>query len=98
MPSWLPYYSLPQFKKTTHCQAIKHKGPFNIYVNKERWVGSQSNVYYYEKNTLFYLLCLFTKGRWVVKTGQNSVYVNIEWHRISLERSKSLWKDLNLFC
>ena len=33
------------------------KGPFNIYVNKERWVGGQSNVYYYKVNTLFYLLC-----------------------------------------
>ena len=53
------------------------KGPFNIYVNKERWVGGQSNVYYYKVNTLFYLLCLFTRGRWVVKKVQNSVYVVI---------------------
>ena len=55
------------------------KGPFNIYVNKERWVGGQSNVYYYKVNTLFHLLCLFTRGRWVFKKGQSFVYVNIEW-------------------
>ena len=29
--------------------------------------------------TTFYLLCLFTRSRWVVKKGQNSVYVYIEW-------------------
>ena len=34
------------------------------------------------KIPFFYLLCLFTRGRWVVKRGQNSVYVNIEWPQI----------------
>ena len=35
---------------------------------------------YYKLNTLFFnFLCLFTRGRWVVKKGQNSVNVSIEW-------------------
>ena len=31
---------------------------------------------------LFYFPRLFTRGGWVVKKGQNSVYVNIEWSLI----------------
>ena len=55
-----------------------NKGPFNNYVNSYRWVGGQSNVYAYSINGLFCLLRLFTRGRWVVKNGQNSVYVIVE--------------------
>ena len=52
---------------------------FNIYVNKQRWVGGLSNVYSPMLKDSFSLLSLFTRGRQVVKKGQNSVYVNIEW-------------------
>ena len=41
-------------------------------------MGSQSVVYVYNIDVSFSLLILFTRGRWVVKNGQNSVYVAIE--------------------
>ena len=73
---WWPM--LPNWKSNTFTN-IHYLGPFNIYVNKLRWVGGQSNVYYYKVNSLFLLTVLFTMGRLVVKKGQNSVYINIEW-------------------
>ena len=55
------------------------------YLRKQREVGRWSvKCLLYKVNTLFYLLCLFTRGRWVVKKVQNSVYVIIEWPLSSL--------------
>ena len=38
----------------------------------------------------FCLLSLFTRGRWVVKKGQNSVYVVIEYRNTENEEEKSV--------
>ena len=40
-------------------------------------MGGQSNFYVHNIGGLFYLLRLFTRVGWVVKKGQNSVYVVI---------------------
>ena len=42
-------------------------------------MGGQSIVYVHNIDGPFLLSKLFTKGGWVVKKGQNSVYVVIEW-------------------
>ena len=43
-------------------------------------MGGQSIVYVHNiDDPFFYLLRLFTKGGWVIKKGQNSVYVVVEW-------------------
>ena len=47
------YPSIPQYSI----------GSFNIYVNRRRWVGGQSNVYATSVKTLFCLVHLFTRGR-----------------------------------
>ena len=59
----------------------QHQGSVNNYVDKKGWVGGQSNVYVgfidlvkMGPKSLF----LSTRGRWVVKKPQNSVYVVIE--------------------
>ena len=38
---------------------VSCKGPFNIYVNKKRWVGGQSNVYYYKVNIIFFTVFVY---------------------------------------
>ena len=38
----------------------------------------------------FYLLRLFTRGGWVVKKGQNSVYVIIEWPLLRMTKIENL--------
>ena len=38
------------------------KGPFNIYVNKQRWVGGWLNVYAYKVNTLFLFTVFVYQG------------------------------------
>ena len=35
------------------CGPLIGKGPFNIYVNKQGWVGGQSNVYYHKVYNFF---------------------------------------------
>ena len=42
-------------------------------------MGGQSVVYVHNIDVLFHLLRLFTRDGWVVKKGQNSDYVVIEW-------------------
>ena len=46
-------------------------------------MGGQSIVYVHMINGPF----LFTKGGWVVKKGQNSVYVIIEWPLRTFQKS-----------
>ena len=54
-----------------------------LYEYLSKWVeagtdlGGQPNVYPYISYLLF-LFTVFTRGRWVVKSGPNFVYVNIE--------------------
>ena len=57
------------------------KGSFNNYVDKKGWVGGQSNVYMGQIDIVeIGPKCIFlsTRGRWVVKKGENFVYVVIE--------------------
>ena len=42
-------------------------------------MGGQSIVYVHNIDGPFSFTKLFTRGRWVVKKGQNSVNVSIEW-------------------
>ena len=46
-------------------------------------------------NDYFYLLHLFTRGRWVVEKGQNFVYVNIEWPLEGVGMTK--WTSFKIF-
>ena len=51
------------------------------YVDKKGWVGGQPNVYVGYMDIVKRgpkCLLLFTRGRWVVKKAQNSVYVVVE--------------------
>ena len=54
------------------------KGAFNNYIDRRGWVGGQLNVYAHKVKDLFYSLYWSTRGGWVVKIVQKSVYVVIE--------------------
>ena len=61
-------------------QYIFTMGAFNIYVNKQRWVGGEPNVYAYKVNTLF-LFTIFVYQGWVggSKKRQRTVLDFITW-------------------